>query len=168
MIRRMPGPVLSKAELLDRLAEGHAARLAVVTPNQRLAQALRAGASDFLLKPFSVAQMLNAVQRCFERSMLRRENFVLRTDSDLAQIALLRAGAGIGGLQRQLAARDRDLVPVLHDAIRLPLEMWLVMHEDLRTTRRVRVLYDLLADELGAYVKGTNAQRRRSLKRMSS
>jgi FixJ family two-component response regulator len=27
--------------------------------------ALRAGAADFLLKPFSVAQMLNAVKRCF-------------------------------------------------------------------------------------------------------
>lgn len=40
--------------------------------------ALRAGASDFLLKPFPVAQMLNAAQRCFERSQLRRENFVLR------------------------------------------------------------------------------------------
>jgi DNA-binding NtrC family response regulator len=40
--------------------------------------ALRAGAADFLLKPFSLAQMLNAVQRCFERSRLVRENFVLR------------------------------------------------------------------------------------------
>lgn len=85
---------------------------------------------------------------------VRRDNFALRTDSDLAQIALLRAGAGIGGLQRQLAARDRDLVPVLHGAIRLPLEMWLVTHEDLRTTRRVRVVHDLLAEGLTAYVKG--------------
>jgi DNA-binding NtrC family response regulator len=42
--------------------------------------ALRAGASDFLLKPFSVAQMLNGVTRCFERSRLRRENFVLRRE----------------------------------------------------------------------------------------
>ena len=42
--------------------------------------ALRAGASDFLLKPFSVAQMLNGVARCFERSRLRRENFVLRRE----------------------------------------------------------------------------------------
>ena len=42
--------------------------------------ALRAGVSDFLLKPFSVAQMLNAVKRCFERSRLSRENFVLRRE----------------------------------------------------------------------------------------
>lgn len=83
-----------------------------------------------------------------------REAFALRTDSDLAQIALLRAGAGIGGLQRQLAQRDRTLLPVLHGAIRLPLEMWLVMHEDLRTTRRVRLIYDLLVEGLTAYVRG--------------
>jgi DNA-binding NtrC family response regulator len=44
--------------------------------------ALRAGAADFLLKPFSVAQMINAVQRCFERSSLKRENFVLRRELD--------------------------------------------------------------------------------------
>ncbi|NHC06649.1 sigma-54-dependent transcriptional regulator [Azonexus fungiphilus] len=42
--------------------------------------ALRAGASDFLLKPFSVAQMLNGVARCFERALLRRENYVLRRE----------------------------------------------------------------------------------------
>ena len=82
-----------------------------------------------------------------------REMFALRTDSDLAQVALLRAGAGIGGLQRQLAARERNLLPVLHGAIKLPLEMWLVMHEDLRTTRRVRLIYDALAEGLGEYVR---------------
>jgi DNA-binding transcriptional LysR family regulator len=82
-----------------------------------------------------------------------REMFALRTDSDLAQIALLRAGAGIGGLQRQLAARERSLLPVLHGAIKLPLEIWLVMHEDLRTTRRVRLIYDGLAAGLTEYVR---------------
>ena len=30
----------------------------------------------------SVAQMLNAVKRCFERSSLRRENFILRRELD--------------------------------------------------------------------------------------
>lgn len=42
--------------------------------------ALRAGAADFLLKPFSLAQMLNAAQRCFERARLMRENYVLRRE----------------------------------------------------------------------------------------
>jgi len=41
-------------------------------------QALQAGASDFLLKPFRSNQILNAVARCLERLRLERENHVLR------------------------------------------------------------------------------------------
>ena len=41
-------------------------------------EALRAGASDFILKPFRVPQILNAVKHCFETSRLARENYVLR------------------------------------------------------------------------------------------
>ena len=41
-------------------------------------EALRAGASDFILKPFRVPQILNAVKHCYERASLARENFVLR------------------------------------------------------------------------------------------
>jgi DNA-binding NtrC family response regulator len=41
-------------------------------------EALRAGASDFILKPFRVPQILNAIKQCHERARLRRENFVLR------------------------------------------------------------------------------------------
>ena len=40
--------------------------------------ALRAGAADFVLKPFRVDQIVNSINRCFERSRLSRENFVLR------------------------------------------------------------------------------------------
>lgn len=41
-------------------------------------QALRAGAMDFVLKPFRSNQILNAMSRCLERRNLQRENFVLR------------------------------------------------------------------------------------------
>jgi DNA-binding NtrC family response regulator len=41
-------------------------------------ESLRAGASDFILKPFRVPQILNAVKHCHEASRLARENFVLR------------------------------------------------------------------------------------------
>lgn len=41
-------------------------------------EALRAGASDFILKPFRVTQLLNAVKHCVERARLARENYVLR------------------------------------------------------------------------------------------
>ncbi|RJG41513.1 sigma-54 dependent transcriptional regulator [Mesorhizobium sp. DCY119] len=40
--------------------------------------ALRAGAVDFVLKPFRSNQLLNAVARCLDRMRLQRENDVLR------------------------------------------------------------------------------------------
>ncbi|MDX2314845.1 MAG: sigma-54 dependent transcriptional regulator [Gammaproteobacteria bacterium] len=42
--------------------------------------ALRGGASDFLLKPFRVEQMMTAVRRCLERRRITRENFLLKRD----------------------------------------------------------------------------------------
>jgi DNA-binding transcriptional LysR family regulator len=83
--------------------------------------------------------------------VVTRELFALRCDSDLAQLAALRAGFGIGGCQLGIAARESALVPVLPKAVRFTLEMWLAMHEDLRASRRVRLLFDHLAQELGTY-----------------
>lgn len=80
-----------------------------------------------------------------------RERFALRTDSALAQLAALRAGYGIGACQRALARRERQLVPVLPEAFALELDTWLVMHEDQRTNRRVRLVYDYLFEALAAY-----------------
>ncbi len=85
---------------------------------------------------------------------LDRDAFAFRCDSDIAQLAALRAGLGIGGCQVPLAALDRDLVPVLASEFAFGLDMWLVMHEDLRGSRRVRLLYDHLAVELSAYSAG--------------
>ncbi|KAB2919425.1 MAG: sigma-54-dependent Fis family transcriptional regulator [Dechloromonas sp.] len=64
-------------------ADGYAGDVVLMTAYADLdtaIDALRAGAADFLLKPFSLAQVLNSVQRCFERSRLMRENFVLRRE----------------------------------------------------------------------------------------
>jgi DNA-binding NtrC family response regulator len=40
--------------------------------------ALRGGASDFILKPFRIDQILNAIGRCFDQTRLKRENFLLK------------------------------------------------------------------------------------------
>ncbi len=97
--------------------------------------------------------------RFFRRSGLpvTPDLFALRTDSEHAQLAALRAGFGIGGCQDGIAARDPDLVAVLPQLIHFELEMWLVMHEDLRATHRVRLLYDHLAKALQAYAAGVGS-----------
>ncbi|MBF5010010.1 LysR family transcriptional regulator [Burkholderia pseudomultivorans] len=84
----------------------------------------------------------------------KRDAFALRTDSNLAQLAMIRAGYGIGFCQTGLAARDVRLVRVLPDALATVLETWVVMHEDLRTSPRCRVVFDALVDSLRAYIDG--------------
>lgn len=96
-------------------------------------------------------QMLKALA---ERQLpLTREFFSFRTDNDLAQLAALRAGYGIGGCQVQIAERDPDLVPVLQDQFRYEMEVWVAMHEDLKSNRRMRLMFDALVEGLEAYVK---------------
>ena len=85
---------------------------------------------------------------------LKRSDFGFRCDSDIAQLAALRAGVGIGGCQEGIARRSKDLVPILPGAFQIALEVWLVMHRDLRSTSRVRLLFDWLAEGLSGYVKG--------------
>jgi DNA-binding transcriptional LysR family regulator len=67
---------------------------------------------------------------------LTREDFGFRCDSCLAQLAALRAGFGIGGCQDAIARRTRELVPVLSNAFQMALEVWLVMHRDLKAAPR--------------------------------
>ena len=79
---------------------------------------------------------------------LGRPAFALRTDSDLAQLAAIRAGFGIGMCHVPVARRDPDLVRVLADAVSVDLGLWIVMHEDLKTSARCRAVFDTLADGL--------------------
>jgi DNA-binding transcriptional LysR family regulator len=84
---------------------------------------------------------------------LTRDDFGFRCDNDLAQLAALRAGAGIGGCQDNIARRTSELVAVLPNAIHYVLDVWLVMHEKLKATQRVRLLFDHLASGLTEFVK---------------
>jgi len=87
--------------------------------------------------------------------------FALRTDHDLAYLAAIRAGLGIGACQAPLATRPPTLVPVLPD-VRFALPVWVVMHEDLRAVRRVRAVFDHLVRELERYVAGARPKKRRA------
>lgn len=82
-----------------------------------------------------------------------RAQFGLRCDSASMQAATLRAGIGIGALHLNTARRDANLIRVLEKSFTFTREMWLVMHEDAKATRRIRLLFDHLAEGLTVYVK---------------
>ncbi len=83
---------------------------------------------------------------------LERERLAMRADSDLAQLALIRAGAGVGACQVGLARRDPAIRRVLAQAFSIPLETWITMHEDLRDSPRCRVVFEALVAGLAAEV----------------
>jgi DNA-binding transcriptional LysR family regulator len=95
------------------------------------------------------------------RSMLQRVSgfehvrFALKADSDLAQLAAIRAGFGIGICQTPLAARHPELVRILAEEFSLDLKTWIVMHEDLRSSPRCRVVFDGLVDGLTIYARAS-------------
>lgn len=85
---------------------------------------------------------------------LSRERCALRTDSDVAQLGLIRAGAGIGACQSALARRDARLVRVLPEAFSLSLDTWIAMHGDLRASPHCRTVFDALASALAVHADG--------------
>ncbi len=82
---------------------------------------------------------------------LSRSAFTLRTDSNLAQLAAIRAGVGIGMCQVAIARRDPQLVRLLPQQMALALDTWIVMHEDLRENALCAVVFAALAEGLAAY-----------------
>ena len=104
-------------------------------------------------QPASVADLAHHVLIGFDREtpflrsaatrlpIWQRDNFHWRCDSDLAQLALLRAGAGIGGCQTALARRDPNLVRVLPTRLSMKLTTWVAMHEGLRNSPRCKAAF---------------------------
>lgn len=78
------------------------------------------------------------------------EDFAFRSENDLAQLAAIRAGLGLGFCQNGLGARD-GLVRLFPECT-LELETWVVCHEDLRSLARVRAVFDALVAGLRAYI----------------
>lgn len=80
-----------------------------------------------------------------------RELFAFRCDYDLAQLAALRSGFGIGICQAGIARRDPDLLPLLSKQFKVELEIWIVMHNELKRVSRMRLMFDHLALSLADY-----------------
>ena len=72
-----------------------------------------------------------------------------RVDSNFALENMVAASAGIGILAPLSADKRRDLVRLSPDIDELALDLWLLIHPDLRGVRRVKVVADTLAEFFG-------------------
>lgn len=77
-----------------------------------------------------------------------RESFRARTDDQAANWQLIRAGAGIGFGQVAAARGDPAIERLLPDLPVPPLPVWLTAHQAMRTTPRIRRVWDILAEAL--------------------
>ncbi len=100
-------PGKSGIALLQELrAAGNTCEVVLITAFADLdtaIEALRAGAGDFLLKPFRVAQLLGACKQVLERARLKRENWVLKRA--LHQRAPLEGGLADGLVGRSIVIK---------------------------------------------------------------
>lgn len=82
------------------------------------------------------------------RDHVAADRIVFRSSAFVAARSAAEAGMGAALLPCYLAADGRDLVPLADPLPELGTELWLLVHDDLRRTARVRALLDYLGSEL--------------------
>ena len=80
---------------------------------------------------------------------LTKENFKLFTESGALAWELVRRGLGVGVMAEVVADRTPGVECVLPDLDPVTIPIWLVTHRELRTSRRIRIVFDALAECLG-------------------
>lgn len=92
--------------------------------------------SDLILKGMQAAGL-----------SVTRSDFAFRCDDQVTYSEALIAGVGIGPCPRIVAERN-GLTRLFEDFPIDPLPVWLAAHQELRTSARVRRVYDFLAEHL--------------------
>jgi DNA-binding transcriptional LysR family regulator len=77
-----------------------------------------------------------------------REQFAFRTDDLIVVWQAVRAGLGIGFVSEHLIRTDPAVVPLLPKLHIEPLPVWLAVHKEVRTSQRIRAVYDFLSEAL--------------------
>jgi DNA-binding transcriptional LysR family regulator len=79
---------------------------------------------------------------------LTAESFAIRCQSQHVQWALVRQGAGVGIMLADIGDAEPSVRRALDDLPPIKVPLWLVTHRDVHSSRRVRVVADLLAERL--------------------
>jgi len=77
------------------------------------------------------------------------DSLVVRSESHLVHWEMTKRGVGIGVNGNDMAALANEVVPVLPDLLKFEFPVWLVAPRELKTNRRVRLVFDALAQHLG-------------------
>jgi len=85
---------------------------------------------------------------------LGAENFPYKTESHLTHWSLVKEGAAIGVMPDFVGDKEPLVQRVSGKLPSLPMHTWIVAHRELRTSRRIRTVFDFLVNELNTLFKG--------------
>lgn len=83
-----------------------------------------------------------------------RKQFPIVAGNHIVQWELCKEGTGICVMMEQVGDAEPRVERVLPDLPALPIPMWLVCHRELRTSRRIRLVFDRIAEGLAYDRKG--------------
>ena len=104
------------------------------------------GAADFLVFDRREAFLTLLSSMGFE---LGPRNFPIVAASHLVHLELVRQGCGIGVFPNAIGDGDPGLCRILPDLPPIGIPVWLVAHREVRSNRRVRLVFDMLTEALG-------------------
>jgi DNA-binding transcriptional LysR family regulator len=93
---------------------------------------------------------------------LAPENFPLATDNHMVLWDLVKSGLGVGVIIEEVGDAEPLVERVLPDFPPIPVPCWLVAHREVHTSRRLRVVWDLILEFLGPETKTRPAPKRRT------
>jgi DNA-binding transcriptional LysR family regulator len=70
------------------------------------------------------------------------------SESSAVVLEMVKGGLGVGLMGREIAQRAHGVVELFPDLEPPRFPVWLVTHRELRTSRRIRLVYEILAEEL--------------------
>jgi len=79
---------------------------------------------------------------------LSADNFPFFSEDRLVQMEFVKQGLGIGLLPKKIGEQDSTVMQVLSELEPFETDMWLVTHREIRTSRRIKKVFDFLASEL--------------------
>lgn len=77
-----------------------------------------------------------------------KRNFPLVTDCGVAGWEMARRGLGLCIMMREVAEQFPEMERVLPQAAPIPVPVWLTTHRELHTSRRIRLVFDMLAQAM--------------------
>jgi DNA-binding transcriptional LysR family regulator len=112
-------------------------------------------------RPSTLEDMSNVVFVGFEQSdrliprlsamglPLTKDNIIVTSECAAVTWEMVKQGLGIGAMVKYVADRTPGIERVFPEIAPIPVPVWLVTHRELHTSRRIRLVFDVLAEALG-------------------